>query len=61
MNLLDLAKAMAAIMKQNSSKPVMTLSRAMLYAERWKDASDAAAEVMKQDYERKYRDRDDCR
>lgn len=27
------------------------LSRAMLYAERWKDASDAAAEVMKQDYE----------
>lgn len=27
------------------------LARAMLYAERWKDASDAAAEVMKQGYE----------
>lgn len=27
------------------------LARAMLYAERWKDASDAAAQVMSQDYE----------
>ena len=29
-NLFDLAKAIAAMMKQNSNKPVMTLSRAML-------------------------------
>ena len=27
------------------------LARAMLYAERWKEASDAAAQVMNQDYE----------